>query len=183
VPGAFDPFEAAARAVLGQQVSVPAGRRIAARLAGLRGGRISTPYRELTLLFPEAAAVAGTSPRELAALGVPARRLETLRALARAIARGELALDADDPAALVERIVALPGAGPWTAHCLAMRGLGWPDAFPEDDLVLRRALGGVSGRQARAAAERWRPWRAYGATHLWTGRTERPSLSAGASQP
>ena len=94
-------------------------------------------------------------------------------------------------------MVALPGVGPWTAHCLAMRGLGWPDAFPEDDLVLRQALGGISGRQARALAESWRPWRAYGATHLWTERgTQRANRasardfvrrstnqSAGASQP
>ncbi len=103
---------------------------------------------------------------------------------------------AGEPAQLVEQMIALPGVGPWTAHCLAMRGLGWPDAFPEDDLVLRKALGGISGRQARALAERWRPWRAYGATHLWTERgtqraTERRARiqtrsinrSAGASQP
>jgi AraC family transcriptional regulator of adaptative response / DNA-3-methyladenine glycosylase II len=59
--------------------------------------------------------------------------------------------------------------GRWTAHYLAMRALGWPDAFPEDDLCLRRALGDVSGAEARAIAEPWRPWRAYGATYLWTG--------------
>ena len=96
-------------------------------------------------------------------------------AIARAVSRGELALDgAGDPARIVEQIVAMPGVGPWTAHYLAMRGLGWPDAFPEGDLGLRKALGGVSGREARAAAERWRPWRAYGATHLWNGGGSQP---------
>jgi AraC family transcriptional regulator of adaptative response / DNA-3-methyladenine glycosylase II len=168
VTGAFDPFEAAARAIVGQQVSVAAARTIGARLAERLGERIATPHGELRRLFPDAAAVAAAAAPDRAAVGLPAGRLDTLRALALAVSRGDLALDAAEPTALVERLVALPGVGRWTAHCLAMRGLGWPDAFPEDDLVLRRALGGISGRQARALAERWRPWRAYGATHLWT---------------
>jgi AraC family transcriptional regulator of adaptative response / DNA-3-methyladenine glycosylase II len=197
VAGAFDPFEAAARAVLGQQVSVAAGGTIAARLTRQLGGALATPYSSLTHLFPGADAVADATARDLAALGVPASRATTLRSLARAVSQGELSLDAaSEPAQLVDQMLALPGVGPWTAHCLAMRGLGWPDAFPEDDLVLRQALGGISGRQARALAERWRPWRAYGATHLWTERgtqraTERRARihprsinrSAGASQP
>ena len=189
VAGAFDPLEAAARAVLGQQVSVAAGGTIAARLTARLGQPISTPHPALTHLFPTADHIAESSAQDLAVLGVPGSRAATLRALARAVSRGELSLDAvGEPAQLVERLVALPGVGPWTAHCLAMRGLGWPDAFPEDDLVLRKALGGISGRQARALAERWRPWRAYGATHLWTRgaaqlRTRTSTRSAGASQP
>jgi len=197
VAGAFDPFEAAARAVLGQQVSVAAGGTIAARLTRRLGEAITTPHPWLTRLFPHAEAIAGATARDLAALGVPGSRAATLRALAHAVCRGEICLDAaSEPVQLVDQMLALPGVGPWTAHCLAMRGLGWPDAFPEDDLVLRKALGGISGRQARALAERWRPWRAYGATHLWTERgtqraTERRARiqarsinrSAGASQP
>jgi AraC family transcriptional regulator of adaptative response / DNA-3-methyladenine glycosylase II len=181
VAGAFDPFEAAARAVLGQQVSVAAGGTIAGRLTRLLGETIATPHPALTHLFPSAAAIAGAVARDLAALGVPASRVATLRAISRAVSRGELSFDAvGEPAQLVGQLVALPGVGPWTAHCLAMRGLGWPDAFPEDDLVLRQALGGISGRQARALAESWRPWRAYGATHLWTERgTERASERGG----
>ena len=177
VAGAFDPFEAAARAVLGQQVCVPAARTLAGRLADRLGDPIATPHPELGRLFPEPGRIAAAGAAELAGIGIPARRAETLRALGRAVARGTLALDgAIEPALLVERLTALPGIGPWTAHYLAMRGLGWPDAFPEDDLVLRKALGGLSGREARAAAERWRPWRAYGAAHLWTDHQ-----SAGAS--
>jgi AraC family transcriptional regulator of adaptative response / DNA-3-methyladenine glycosylase II len=168
VTGAFDPFEAAARAIVGQQVSVAAARTLAARLCDRLGETIATPHPELGRLFPDADAVAATPARDLARLGMPAGRLATLQSVALAVARGDLALDAAPPTELVERLVALPGVGRWTAHCLAMRGLGWPDAFPEDDLVLRRALGGISGRQARALAERWRPWRAYGATYLWT---------------
>jgi AraC family transcriptional regulator of adaptative response / DNA-3-methyladenine glycosylase II len=169
VAGAFDPFEAAARAVLGQQISVAAARTIAGRLAARFGEAIATPHPELTRLFPQAGALAARAARDLAGLGVPARRAATLHALARAVASGQLALDgAREPARMVEEITALPGVGRWTAHYLAMRALGWPDAFPEDDLGLRKALGGISGRQARAVAETWRPWRAYGATHLWT---------------
>jgi AraC family transcriptional regulator of adaptative response / DNA-3-methyladenine glycosylase II len=174
VAGAFDPVEAAARAVLGQQVSVPAARTLAGRLAARLGEPITTPHPELARLFPAAERIASSGAAELARIGIPARRAETLRAVARAVERGTLALDAAiEPARLVEQLTALPGVGPWTAHYLAMRGLGWPDAFPEDDLVLRKAMGGLSGRQARAAAERWRPWRAYGAAHLWTDHQSR----------
>ena len=151
-----------------------ADHRRAARRAAGRGDRDAASGAD-------AAVPAGgrSSPRaaaaDLAALGIPGRRAATLLAIARAVSRGELALDgAGDPARIVEQIVAMPGVGPWTAHYLAMRGLGWPDAFPEGDLGLRKALGGVSGREARAAAERWRPWRAYGATHLWNGGGSQP---------
>ena len=175
VVGAFDAFEVAVRTVLGQQVSVAAARTIAGRLGARLGEAIATPHPELGRLFPRAEVIARAAAGDVAALGIPGRRAVTLLAIARAVSRGELALDgAGDPAGIVAQIVAMPGVGPWTAHYLAMRGLGWPDAFPEGDLVLRKALGGVSGREARAAAERWRPWRAYGATHLWTGGGEQP---------
>ncbi|HEX3902254.1 MAG TPA: AlkA N-terminal domain-containing protein [Polyangia bacterium] len=181
VVGAFDPFEAAARAVLGQQVSLAAARTLAGRLSGRYGAAIATPHPELTRTFPPAGAIAGRSADELAALGMPGRRAATLRLIARAIERGALSFDAlAEPARLLAELAELPGVGPWTAHYLAMRALGWPDAFPEGDLGLRKALGGISGRQARLLAEPWRPWRAYGAAHLWT---ELGNSSAGAIQP
>jgi AraC family transcriptional regulator of adaptative response / DNA-3-methyladenine glycosylase II len=183
VAGAFDAFEAAARAVLGQQVSVAAARTIVGRLAAQLGEGIATPHAELARVFPSAPVVARRSDAALATLlGIPSRRAKTLRAIAGAVANGALALDAaGEPTRLIDQIVALPGMGPWTAHSLAMRALGWPDAFPEGDLVLRKALGGISGPEARALAEPWRPWRAYGATHLWThvGAAKR---AAGANQ-
>jgi AraC family transcriptional regulator, regulatory protein of adaptative response / DNA-3-methyladenine glycosylase II len=179
VAGAFDPFEAAARAVLGQQISVSAARTIAGRLAARVGEPLRTPHPGLTRLFPSAAAIAGAPAEALARLGVPARRAATLRTIADAVASGRLSLDgAAEPAKLVEEVTALPGVGRWTAQYLAMRGLGWPDAFPEDDLGLRRALGDVSSATARLIAECWRPWRAYGATHLWTERAD-PQLVRG----
>jgi AraC family transcriptional regulator of adaptative response / DNA-3-methyladenine glycosylase II len=173
VAGAFDPFEAAARAVLGQQVSVAAARTLAGRLAGRFGEALDTPHAELTHLHPTAAAIARQPAGVLAArLGMPETRAATLRALAAAVSTDDLALaEAETLDGLVARIAELPGVGPWTAHTVAMRAFGWPDAFPEGDLVLRKALGGISAREARAAAEPWRPWRAYGATHLWSQPT------------
>jgi AraC family transcriptional regulator, regulatory protein of adaptative response / DNA-3-methyladenine glycosylase II len=181
VAGAFEPFEAAARAVLGQQISLAAARTLAGRLAGRFGATIVTPRGELARIFPAPEAIARRSVDELAALGMPAKRAATLRAIAQAMARGELVFDATaEPAQLVAALAELPGVGPWTAHYLAMRALGWPDAFPEADLGLRKALGGISGREARALAEPWRPWRAYGATHLWTALA---TQTAEGSQP
>jgi len=184
LPGAFDPFEAAARAVLGQQISVAAARTIAGRLTTRLGAAVVTPQPELTRLFPSADAIAAAPAGALQTLGVPARRATTLRTIAAAVASGRLSLDgAAEPARLIEEATALPGVGLWTAHYLAMRALGWPDAFPEDDLGLRRALGDVSGADARAIAERWRPWRAYGATHLWNSLGDRAERQrAGASR-
>jgi AraC family transcriptional regulator of adaptative response / DNA-3-methyladenine glycosylase II len=72
----------------------------------------------------------------------------------------------------MERLLEVNGIGPWTAHYIAMRALRWPDAFPHDDLGLRRGLGKRSGRRVRAAAEAWRPWRAYAAMHVWQGLTD-----------
>jgi AraC family transcriptional regulator of adaptative response / DNA-3-methyladenine glycosylase II len=178
VPGAFDGFEAATRAVLGQQVSVAAATTLAGRLAARFGDPIATPHPELTRLAPTPDRIASAADDAIAAIGLPRARARTLNALARAVASGELSLDAPGAPSsgeasreldgALDRLIALPGIGPWTAHYLAMRAFGWPDAFPETDLGVRRALGGVSGPRARALAEPWRPWRAYGVTHLWT---------------
>jgi AraC family transcriptional regulator of adaptative response / DNA-3-methyladenine glycosylase II len=172
VPGAFDGFEAAVRAVLGQQISVAAATTLAGRLAARFGAPIVTPHVELARLAPSPDRIAAAAVDDVAAIGVPKSRARTLTLLARAVARSELSLDAGAEQCRIDgaldRLVALPGIGPWTAHYLAMRAFGWPDAFPETDLGVRRALGGVSGPQARALAEPWRPWRAYGVTHLWT---------------
>jgi AraC family transcriptional regulator of adaptative response / DNA-3-methyladenine glycosylase II len=169
VPGAFDGFEAAMRAVLGQQVSVAAATTLAGRLAARFGAPIATPHPELTRLAPAPERIAAVPEDAVAAIGVPKSRARTMIHLARAVSSGELSLDpSGEIDGALDRLVALPGIGPWTAHYLAMRAFGWPDAFPETDLGVRRALGGVSGRAARVLAEPWRPWRAYGVTHLWT---------------
>ncbi len=123
-----------------------------------------------------AARIARASSDQIARMGITRSRAQTLRALAGAMANGALGLETQaQPETLMARLMEISGIGPWTASYIAMRVLGWPDAFPESDLGLRKALGGLSSRQARDRAERWRPWRAYAVMYLWThasGRNE-----------
>ncbi len=166
IPGAWDGFECAVRAVLGQQVTVSAGRTLAARLVQRLGTPIETGAPGLTHLFPTPAAIAGA---DLAGLGLPGGRMLALAALARATVEGRV--DFEAPAEeLTAALVALPGIGPWTAAYVALRALGEPDAFLAGDLVLRQVAGGsvpMSERALAARAEAWRPWRAYAVLHLW----------------
>ncbi len=216
LPGAVDGAELAVRAVLGQQISVPAARTAAARLtralgeplavvdagadpqtashnphtstaspgtpssnlhASFPGPHTAQGASTLTHLFPTPAAIAAAAPDELP--GGPARRRQTLQALARLLADGELAIDpGSDRGEVRARLLALPGVGPWTTEYIAMRALADPDAFLPTDLGVRRALealgrsdptlrGGCSPRDAARLAEGWRPWRAYALAHLW----------------
>jgi AraC family transcriptional regulator of adaptative response / DNA-3-methyladenine glycosylase II len=147
--------------VLGQQVSVRAARTFAVRLVQQCGRPVANPRGSLTHAFPTADAVAEA---DLMALGLTTARQRTLRALARAVADGELLLEPDvDRTQVRQLLLAMPGIGPWTADYIALRALGDPDAFPASDLVLRRVLGANTQR-----SESWRPWRGYAAMHLWT---------------
>lgn len=167
--GAFDGFETALRAVLGQQVSVRGATTLAGRLAARLGTPVATPFPELRVLWPAAAAVGGADAARLAReVGLPGKRAATIVGLARAVSEGGLRLERHaDPDETVARLVALPGIGDWTAQYLGMRVLGWPDAFPASDLGLLRALDVTDARAARTRAEAWRPWRAYAAMRLW----------------
>jgi len=168
VPGAFDGFEIALRAILGQQVSVAAARTLAGRFAAAFGEPIETPFDSLGTVFPGAARIAALPSPKIARLGVPAARSRTIVALARAVAGGELDLS---PGAEVEptlaKLRALPGVGEWTAQYVALRALAWPDAFPHTDYGVMKALKLTDPKRVLAAAERWRPWRAYAVMHLW----------------
>jgi len=175
VMGAFDPFEWAVRAVLGQQVSVRAALTIAGRLVAKLGVPVKGPTREgaPAWAWPDAPRLADASEEAIGSIGLTRSRARTVRELARAVADGKVTLDRTaDPVATREALLALPGIGPWTAEYIEMRALGWPDAFPSGDLGLRKALGGVSTAECEARAERWRPWRAYAAAHLWSGLSE-----------
>jgi AraC family transcriptional regulator of adaptative response / DNA-3-methyladenine glycosylase II len=168
VPGAFDGFEMAVRAVLGQQISVRAAQTLAGRFAAALGEAIETPLAGLDRVTPTPERIADAGPGVLSALGVTRARADCLRTLARAVADGRVRLEpGPDPVAALGRLQELPGIGPWTAQYIAMRALRWPDAFPDGDLGLLRAAGETSARRLRAAAEAWRPWRAYAAIHLW----------------
>jgi AraC family transcriptional regulator of adaptative response / DNA-3-methyladenine glycosylase II len=169
LPGAWDGFELAVRAVLGQQVSVAAARTLAARVAATYG----MPFAEgeavgLTSLFPGPQALVDAP---LETQGITRARAATIRGLAQAVLDGRIAFRAEQSLAAFERdLVALPGIGPWTAHYIAMRALAQPDAFPAADLILRRAAGQdriLSTRELETLSEEWRPWRAYAVMLLW----------------
>lgn len=172
LPGAVDPFEMAARAVLGQQVSVRAATTLAGRLASRFGYPLpsSAEDRRLTHRFPTAGELASQSASDVAAIGLPLRRAESLVAIATAFSSGPLsgAARTRGPASIVAHLADLPGIGDWTAQYVAMRAFRHPDSFPAGDLGLRKALGGLSAKQAAARAERWSPWRSYAVLHLWT---------------
>jgi AraC family transcriptional regulator, regulatory protein of adaptative response / DNA-3-methyladenine glycosylase II len=172
IPGVWDPFECAVRAVIGQQISVAAGRTIVARLVARLGQPVAGEMDGLTHLFPSAAAIASA---DLDGLGLPRSRIVALRALAAGVAGG---LDLTGPAEdVIEALAALPGIGAWTAQYVALRALGEPDVLPAADLVLRRAASmnhePLTARELEARAEAWRPWRSYATLHLWHAQGSR----------
>lgn len=167
VPGAFDAFEIAVRAILGQQVSVKAASTLAGRWARAFGAAIETPYPELNRLTPTIKSMAKALPSQIAALGIVGSRAKSVVTLAGAIFKGHVMLAfAANVEAQIEALERLPGIGPWTAQYIAMRTLSWPDAFPSGDLVLQRAARATE-KQLRERAAAWRPWRAYAAHYLW----------------
>jgi AraC family transcriptional regulator of adaptative response / DNA-3-methyladenine glycosylase II len=174
VPGAVDGTELAVRAVLGQQISVAGARTLAGRLTSTLGEPLPSSDGELTHAFPTAAAIAEVDP---ATLPLTRNRAFALVTLCGALADGTLALDPGaDREAARERLLTLPGIGPWTIEYVAMRALGDPDAFPATDLGIRHAverLGHPGDRAAVSAlAERWRSWRAYAVQHLWASLSD-----------
>jgi AraC family transcriptional regulator of adaptative response / DNA-3-methyladenine glycosylase II len=175
VPGAWDPFELAVRAVLGQQVSVRAATTFSGRLVAALGKPLGDAGAArarggASMFFPTAAAIASS---ELAGIGLTGARAATLKALAAAVAKDPRLIRSHDSLdETVAALCALPGIGPWTAQYIAMRALREPDAFPTADLGLLRAMETRAGRPTPAAlakrAEAWRPWRAYAALRLWS---------------
>jgi AraC family transcriptional regulator of adaptative response / DNA-3-methyladenine glycosylase II len=167
VPGGWDGLELAIRAILGQQISVARATQLAGKLVSAWGTPLAQPDGSLTHIFPTARVLAEAGGDAIAKrVGMPRVRGAAIAALARAVADGNLALDGSlSLEALVERLCALPGIGQWTAQYLGLR-LGEPDAFPAGDLWLRRALD-ADEQSLIARAEAWRPFRAYGAMHLW----------------
>ena len=170
VPGAWDGFELSMRAVLGQQITVAAAVRLAARMVASHGRPLKVPEPGLTHCFPKPAAIAKA---DLSSLGMPRARAAALSAVAAAVLKNPELLGAScelDEA--VRRLRAIPGVGEWTAQYIALRQLREPDAFPASDLGLMRALADSRGKRPSESellqrAERWRPWRAYAAQYLW----------------
>ncbi len=170
VPGAWDGFELAIRAVLGQQISVAAAARLAGKLVAAYGEPLADPEGALTRVFPRPVALAST---DLATLGVPRSRAAALSAVAKAAIADPIPFDAAcgvDEA--VRRLRSIRGVGEWTAQYIALRQLREPDAFPASDLGLLRAMERREGRRLSTSemldrAKVWRPWRGYAAQHFW----------------
>jgi len=179
VPGCFDGFEMAVRAILGQQVTVKAAHTIAGRLVAALGVPLTTPFAALTHRFPDAGIVATADEALLGSLGIVRQRSAAIIALARAVVEGRVDLaPTADVEASVASLRAIPGIGPWTAQYIAMRALAWPDAWPSGDVALIKSLGAANAREADRMAEAWRPWRAYATLHCWRRLSEPAPESA-----
>jgi AraC family transcriptional regulator of adaptative response / DNA-3-methyladenine glycosylase II len=182
VPGAWDGFELAIRAVLGQQITVAAAARLAGRLVAAHGETLPVPDGPLTHVFPTAEALARS---DLAALGMPRARAAALSAVAAAVLADPHLFDATrDLDEAIERLRAIRGVGEWTAQYIAMRQLREPDAFPAADLGLLRAMAHQDGHPHSSSelldrSRPWRPWRAYAAQHLWASSETQAAGSGG----
>ena len=165
VPGCWNGFELAIRAILGQQITVKGATNLAGRLAKSFGQPLAAA-NGLTHLFPTPEILADA---KLTNVGLTEKRAQTVRALARAVSDGHLSFDrVIDSESFLKRLCEIPGIGEWTAQYVAMRALGEPDAFPTGDLGLLRALDLTSPRDLDQRVEPWRPWRAYACMYLWT---------------
>ena len=168
VPGSWDGFELAVRAVIGQQISVAGATTITARLVAKFGATRSDKHGDLNRVFPTPEVLAQAS---LVGIGLTQTRMNTLRALAQAVVDGAINFHAGQRIDEFEKkICRIAGIGPWTAQYIAMRALRQPDAFPAGDLILQQVLGGekrLSERETAAQSQAWRPWRAYAVMHLW----------------
>jgi AraC family transcriptional regulator, regulatory protein of adaptative response / DNA-3-methyladenine glycosylase II len=176
LPGCVDAFEMVVRAVLGQQVTVAGARTLARRFVDRFGEPLATPWPEISRSFPSPAVIAQTPIEHIAELGIIRSRAGAILALAQAWAQIANQLHTQhEPEALIETLRALPGIGPWTAHYIAMRALGWPDAFPPKDVAVLNAMKPLfkltTQREADALIDRWRPWRAYAVLRLWNTLT------------
>jgi AraC family transcriptional regulator, regulatory protein of adaptative response / DNA-3-methyladenine glycosylase II len=164
VPGCWDPFELAVRAILGQQITVRAASTLAGRIAAEFGEPFAGPAG-ITRIFPSPQVLAEA---DIASIGMPRSRAETIRRLARAVCDHKVCFDhIGDCDSFLSQLCEIPGIGDWTAQYIAMRALREPDAFPSGDVALLRTLGLTSSRQLDQRAEAWRPWRAYAVMCLW----------------
>jgi 3-methyladenine DNA glycosylase/8-oxoguanine DNA glycosylase len=168
VPGCWNGFELATRAILGQQITVKGATALAGRLVGTFGQPFCAADG-VTRIFPSPEILADA---RIAGIGMPKARAETIRALARATSDGHITFDkVVDSNAFMNRLCEIPGIGKWTAQYVAMRALGEPDAFPSGDVGLMHSLGAANVHELERRAETWRPWRAYAAMYLWSAGT------------
>ena len=172
-PGCFDRFEALIRTVLGQQVTLAAARTLTARIVEqFAHARPEAPPTGLDRRFPDPARLAAAPIDALASVGIPRARATVLRNVARSWTEASSNLELADPDAILERLAAMPGVGPWTRDYAALRVLHLPDAFPASDGALRRVFPDLRPAAVERRAAAWRPFRAYAAQHLWTALSQ-----------
>lgn len=171
VPGCFNTFEMAVRAVLGQQITVKAASTLAARIAQTYGTPVYTGIDGLTHVFPspgDILAMGDKVTENLGLLGVIATRSNTIYELARALSQGEIDFDLPaQPEEEIKKLMKIRGIGSWTAQYIAMRAMEWPDAFLETDVGVKKALHPYTSKELLEMAEAWRPWRSYATVNLW----------------
>ncbi len=171
LPGCFNAFEMAVRAVLGQQITVKAAGTLAARIVEAYGAPVQTGIDGLTRVFPspeDVLALGGDIENCFGVLGVTSARARTILELARAFVRRDIDFGlCARPEEEIKKLEAVRGIGSWTAHYIAMRAMGWPDAFLETDAGIKKALAPHTPKEILQMAEAWRPWRSYATVALW----------------
>lgn len=171
VPGCFNAFEMAVRAVLGQQISVKSASTLAARLVRHYGTPIQTGIEGLTHVFPSPEgmlALEGPIETHFGPLGVIGTRSRTILELARKITQGEINFTyCHQPEDEMKKLMDIQGIGSWTAQYIGMRAMEWPDAFLETDAGVKKALQPYTSKEILKMAEIWRPWRSYATINLW----------------
>jgi AraC family transcriptional regulator of adaptative response / DNA-3-methyladenine glycosylase II len=159
------------RAILGQQFTVKAARTLAMRFAAAFGEEIVTPFDELKYTFPNPRVIYELDfpiERHLGPLGIIGTRARSIHALSEAMVTGNITLSHSvDLESELEKLLKLPGFGPWTVQYIGMRALGWTDAFPHTDYGVKKALCGMSPKKILELSQAWRPWRAYATINLW----------------
>ena len=176
LPGSFDPFEMSVRAILGQQVTVKAARTLAMRFADAFGEKISTPFDELHCSFPSPEIIYRLElpiENQLGPLGIIGARARSIFALAEALVTDTIHFNPGaNPELETEKLLQLPGFGPWTVQYVGMRALNWPDAFPHTDFGVKKALTGLMPKEILDVSQAWRPWRSYATINLWNSLKE-----------
>jgi len=171
VPGCFDAFEMAVRAVLGQQITVKAASTLAARIVNSYGTPIQTGIEGLTHVFPtpeKVAAMGENITDNFGVLGVISTRSNTIYKLAQAFIQGEIVFSlCAQPEEEMKKLMKIKGVGSWTAQYIAMRSMEWPDSFLEKDAGVKKALQPYTSSEILEMSEAWRPWRSYATVNLW----------------
>lgn len=171
LPGAFDTFEISVRAVLGQQITVKAARTLAARIVERYGKQIDTNISGLTHVFPtikDITALKKNISSHLGRLGITTARSKTILELAKMFENENINFNScAEPKTEIKKLMNISGIGEWTAQYIAMRAIGWPDAFLHTDCGIKKALKGYTQKQISELSEKWSPWRSYATMNLW----------------